>query len=80
VTLPEDGVYDAEISGAVGGIEVNVPRGWGAGDLRTALVAATWSASGAGGNVYTTPGYDSAESRVNLKVGLALGGVTVRRK
>ncbi|NLS79273.1 MAG: hypothetical protein GXY76_18650 [Chloroflexi bacterium] len=82
VILPQDGMYKADISGAVGSIEVVVPRGLAARvSFGTALVGrdlvGEWDQDG---NVYTTPGYATAESRVDLNIGLALGGVKLRRE
>lgn len=81
VILPAEGRYEAHISQALGIIEIRVPKGLGVRlNAGTAMVLRQLPADfqKQDGNVYLSPGYASAESRVDLNVNLALGLVTVR--
>lgn len=81
VFLPAEGNYTASISQAMGGITVVLPQ--------TLAVRITTDTGLAGrvlpdgfiqerSNVYTSPGYSTASSRVDLDLSLAMGLVTIR--
>lgn len=82
VTLPATGQFDAGIDGAIGQVILIVPAGMELrvqSDLALAnlVVPAGYQKSD---KVYTSPGYASAENRVNLEIGLAIGNVTIQEK
>ena len=79
VFLPATGQFAAKIDGAVGQIVIDVPKGMGVRirsglALANILVPSGYSKSD---KVYTSPDYGTAENRVELEVGLAIGNVTV---
>ncbi len=80
VSLPRKGHFQAEISGAIGEIIVVIPEGMQVRiDASTGLTAVEVPDSfRKEGNRYTTSGYDTAEDRIDLKVSMAIGKVTVR--
>jgi hypothetical protein len=80
VILPGEGHFQAEIDGAIGQTIVVIPAG---------LAARIHVDTGLAGSqlpdeyqrrddVYTSPGYESADNRVNLKVSQAIGNITIR--
>jgi hypothetical protein len=82
VRLPATGNFDVGIDGAIGQIVVVVPEGMA---VRIQSNTALANLSVPGGyerseRVYTSPGYESAENRANLTVGMAIGNVSVRKK
>jgi len=80
VTLPESGRFSAEVNGGIGQLQILVPEGMALrvnGD--TALVSVNVPSGYIKlGDVYKSPDYDSAEDRVDLVIGLAIGNVSVR--
>ncbi len=81
VTLPAEGRFQARIEHAIGGIEVIVPEGMAVRvhadtGLVTRKVPDDFRKHG--DDVYTSPGYDSADDRVDLEVDLAIGVLTIR--
>ena len=80
VILPRDGSLKAKISGAIGQVEVVIPRSQEARiTFSTALVAREVpSAFRQEGDAWVTPGYATAESRIDLEIGLVMGSVNVR--
>ena len=81
VVLPGEGRFRAKIDGAVGQTIVVIPAGLAARiQFSTALVARNVPDDyRRQGDVYTSPGYASAENRVELEVGQAIGNVTIRQ-
>ncbi|MBN1260092.1 MAG: hypothetical protein JXB35_05375 [Anaerolineae bacterium] len=80
VWLPRAGRYSANLEGAIGQLTVILPSGLEARiDTDTALgtvdVPGGFSRSE---GVYVSPGYEGADNRVQLHVGLAIGQVVVR--
>jgi hypothetical protein len=83
ITLPTEGLVNAKIEGAIGTITILIPAGT-AVQLKadTALVARSLPAGYVkqGENSFVSPNYDSAENRVILDVGLAIGTVTIKQQ
>jgi hypothetical protein len=80
LTLPQRGRLDAKIEGGVGEVIVIVPPGVAAriraeGGLGGVTVNGSFSQSG---NTYTSPGFNSAENRADLKIEGGVGHVVVR--
>lgn len=83
ITLPDKGIVNAKIEGGVGTITILVPAGTAVLlNADTALVARSLPAGylKQGQNAYVSPNYDSAENKVILDVGLAIGTVTIKQK
>lgn len=80
VVLPDEGRFEVEIDGGIGEIIVVIPEGMAARiRMDTALVPRNLPAGyRQRDDVYTSPGYDSAENRVDLRVSLAIGNVSIR--
>jgi len=82
VTLPATGNFDVGIDGAIGQIVINVPKGM-AVRIRSNTALANLSVPGGyerSDRVYTSPGYESAENRANLTIGMAIGNVSIRER
>jgi hypothetical protein len=82
VILPETGSFQGDVSGAIGQITIIVPRG-----MEVAIDADTGLASIdvpgdflEEGDRFTSPGYASAQNRVELQVGQAIGNIAIRRR
>jgi hypothetical protein len=80
VTLPEHGRYEASLDTGVGATTVNIPKGVAARitvsrGLGAVNVQGTFSQEG---DVYTSPDYETAESRATLSVSSGVGTVTIR--
>ena len=81
VTLPAESSFSANISQGIGELVIVVPEGLGVRiKTSTALAARDLPADfvSAGENVYRSPGYSTAEQRVDLEAGIAIGKLTVR--
>jgi len=80
VTLPDQGRFQAKIEGAIGETIVVIPAGMAARiHVSTGLAARGLPASfQRQDDVYTSPGYASADNRVDLEVSQAIGQITVR--
>lgn len=80
VVLPDEGRFEVEIDGGIGEIIVVIPEGMAARiRMDTALVHRNLpSGYRQRDDVYTSPGYDSAANRVDLRVSLAMGNVLIR--
>lgn len=80
VTLPYEGRFQAKIEGAIGKTVVVIPAGMAARIHVSAGLAARDlpTAYQRQGDVYTSPGYATAENRVDLEVSQAIGKVTIR--
>ena len=80
VTLPDEGRFKAKVEGAIGEIVVVIPEGLAARVRVEGGLAASDLPDGyqRRDDVYTSPGYDRADERVDLEVGLAIGKVTIR--
>ena len=82
VTLPESITFSGSISGAIGQIVIIVPRSLGLRIIQDGVIV---SVNPPGdflhsGDIYTSPNYDQAQERVDLKVDLAMGEIQVRYK
>lgn len=80
VTLPEDGDFAANISVGVGDLTVIVPDGVEArivrdGGLSPVSVGSRFEKVG---DAYVTPGYDDADSHVDLRLEVGVGAIDVR--
>jgi hypothetical protein len=80
VILPDQGRFQAKIEGAIGETVVVIPAGMAARiHVNTGLAARGLPASyQRQDDVYTSPGYASADNRVDLEVSQAIGQITVR--
>jgi len=80
VTLPDEGRFQAEIEGAIGQTIVVIPAGLAARiHVDTGLAGRQLPDEyQRHGDVYTSPGYESADNRVDLQVSQAIGNVTIR--
>jgi hypothetical protein len=81
VTLPDQGRFQAKIEGAIGETIVAIPAGMAARiHVSTGLAARGLPASfQRQDDVYTSPGYASADDRVDLEVSQAIGQITIRQ-
>jgi predicted membrane protein len=80
VFLPAYGRYEASIEGAIGQIEVVVPEGLAvriSSDTGLTNVRVPGDFIRAG-DVYTSPGYDTAQNRLELVLSQAIGRIVVR--
>lgn len=80
LTLPATGRLEAQISAGVGEVTVTIPPGMAAritvsGGLGQTRVLGTYDRSG---DTYTTPGYATAENRIDLTIEGGVGSVTVK--
>jgi hypothetical protein len=80
VTLPDEGRFQAEIEGAIGQTIVVIPAGLAARiHVDTGLAGSQLPDEyQRHGDVYTSPGYGSADNRVDLKVSQAIGNIAIR--
>lgn len=80
VTLPDEGRFQVKIEGAIGETVVVIPAGMAARiHVNTGLAARGLPASyQRQDDVYTSPGYASADNRADLEVSQAIGQITVR--
>jgi len=81
VILPDEGRFYAKIEGAIGETVVVIPAGMAARiRVDTGLAVSDLPDSyQQRGDIYTSPGYASADDRVDLEVSQAIGRVTVRQ-
>jgi hypothetical protein len=79
--LPYEGRFQAKIEGAIGETVVVIPAGMAARvRVDTGLAVSDLPASyQRQGDVYTSPGYASADDRVDLEVSQAIGKITIRQ-
>ena len=82
VTLPAEGKLKADLGGAIGEIEIIVPKGMAVRVDSGVALGTTTAPTGYthSERVYTSPGYANAESRMDIKVGLAIGRVIIREE
>jgi hypothetical protein len=80
VTLPQSGSYNAQLDEAIGELVVWVPRNIGVSITPgTALVAANYPPGFVKqGDKFISPNFNSAADRVDLRLNLAIGSVSVR--
>jgi len=80
ITLPAEGDFLARVDGAIGQVVIVVPRGMEARiRLDTALVTRQLPQGyRCHDDVCTSPGYASADNRVDLEIDMAIGNVSVR--
>lgn len=81
VILPGEGSFLAKIEGAIGEMVIVIPAGLAARiHVDTGLTVSDLPSSyRQQGDVYTSPGYASADDRVDLEVSQAIGKVTIRQ-
>ena len=82
VTLPVEGDFQAEVNGAVGQLRVIVPRGLAVQIQANTGIAARQFPAGyqQRDNTFTSPGYETAEQRVELVVGQAIGMLVIEER
>ncbi len=81
ITLPAEGQFTARIDQAVGLVEVIVPDGMAVRLQANTALAGRQLPAGlqpSGENVFVSPGYATAENRIDMTVGLPVGLLTVR--
>jgi len=80
VILPNEGNFEARIEGAIGQTTVIVPRSTAIRiHLATGIAARQVPSDYQRHNdAYTSPGYEGADDRIELKVSQAIGNVTIR--
>lgn len=82
VTLPADGSFTGTLSGAIGATELVVPAGVGVRVQLDAALASmttpTGQTYGPGEHEYTSPNFDTAKYRVELRIEQAIGAVIIR--
>jgi hypothetical protein len=81
VTLPDEGRFYAKIDSAIGETVVVIPAGLGARIRVDTGLAVSDLPDGyrQQDDVYTSPGYTSADDRVDLEVDQAIGMITIRQ-
>ncbi len=81
IKLPEEGDCEINIDGGVGSIVIEVPPGLAVRlQTDTALVARTLPPDYVqSNNRYTSPNYSKAEKKVNIRIGLGIGNLTLRQ-
>jgi hypothetical protein len=80
ITLPEEGNFRGRIEGAIGETVLIIPEGM-AVRLRLSTGLASRQVPAAfiqQGDVYTSPGFESAENRAELEIDQAIGSIRVR--
>jgi hypothetical protein len=79
VTLPDEGRFTAKVSGAIGEIYVVIPQGMAARIHVSTGLGTSSIPSGYihRGDTYSSPGYESAEDRVEMDISQAIGMITV---
>ena len=82
VTLPAQGNFKGSVKSAIGEIVILVPSGMA---VRIRADAGLSSVNVPPGyqnqdKIYTSPGYDGAQNRVDLEVGQAIGSISVQEK
>ena len=80
VILPDEGRFQAKIDCAIGQTIVVIPAGLEARIRVDTGLAASQLPAGyqRRDDIYTSPGYATAENRVDLEVSQAIGNVTIR--
>ncbi len=80
IRLPAEGRFEASIDGAIGETVIVIPGGLEARIQASTALAVRNMPAGyrRDGDVYTSPGYEGAENRVDLTVNQAMGALTVR--
>ncbi len=80
VILPDEGRFRAKIEGAIGQTVVVIPAGLAARIHVDTGLAGRQLPDGyqRRDDVYTSPGYESADNRVDLEVSQAIGNITIR--
>jgi hypothetical protein len=81
ITLPDRGSYKGEIHAGVGRVDLAIPEGLAARiEVREGLGRIDVpSAYVRNGDTYESPGYASAEKKVELRVEGGVGDITIRR-
>jgi hypothetical protein len=79
ITLPAEGQFNGSIDGGVGTIDLVVPQALGvrlatSRGLGNISVPPNWIRQG---DVYTSPGYDTAQHRADLRLDVGVGQVSV---
>lgn len=82
LSLPQGQSFSANLSGGVGQLVVIVPEGVGV-RIRSGTALAAFNAPDSyehSGNLYTSPGYASADEKIDLELSLAIGNVVVKEQ
>jgi hypothetical protein len=81
VTLPNRGRFEAVVKGAIGQMTIVVPDGLAVRIMANTGVATRSVPDGyrREGDVYTSPGYDAADDRVDLAVSQVIGSLVIRQ-
>lgn len=79
ITLPDEGRFTAKISGAIGETYVVIPQGMAVRIHVSTGLGTSSMPSGfiRHGDTYSSPGYESAEDRVDMDISQAMGMITV---
>jgi LiaF transmembrane domain len=83
ITLPEGASFSGRVSGAIGQTVIIFPRGTAIRATMTTGLGGVETPDGnrpfdLGDNEYTSPGYESAENRVELEIEQAIGSIVLR--
>ena len=79
-TLPATGKFSAKIDGGIGSLVINIPAGMAA-QIRTNSGLGQVDVSSdflRQGDVYTSPGYETATNRIDMVVDVGIGSITVK--
>jgi hypothetical protein len=81
ITLPDEGRFQAKIDSSIGETVVVIPAGMAARIRVDTGLAVSDLPDGyqQRDDVYTSPGYASADDRVDLEIDQAIGKVTIRQ-
>jgi hypothetical protein len=82
IRLPVEGNLKATFAGAIGEIEIIVPKGMAVRVDSSVALGSTNAPSSYARNdhIYTSPGYASAESKTDIKAALAIGRINIREE
>ena len=83
VTLPSKGRFEGTVNTAIGETVIVVPKGMAVrvrikSGLSSVKVPDGYQQLGVGDHTYTSPGYETAQDRVDLTVSQAIGSVVIR--
>ena len=82
ITLPRSGDFRLEVDGGVGEIVIQVPRGLAVQvNVDRGISALELPKSyQQQGDVYTSPGYETAEKRIRLFINQGIGNIAIRER
>ena len=78
ITLPNRGDLTVNVDGAIGSIIIEVPRGMAVRVRANAAIVGRDIPYPNRDGVYTSPGYENADSHAEIDLGLAIGSIVVR--